>query len=1071
MTASGNSILNRALMMAWVLMTVGDVDYKEFISIISTLVMGDDHVVRVRKDYQDVLNGNSLRTWFLDHGIDYTPANKNDENNFKFMYVDEIEFVKMNNRILANGTIVAVPMIISANSGLQYLAAPRSTHEILLSNLCDGFSFSLFWHGEDLYNRYRDALITIAENNGIALQMATYEERYGHFIRLFNRLPGYEPKSMSPVLSVPTGKSGGLYIDSLYDLNSMSCSRTHGLTKAYIEGPFDFQSGNLEKVEEVKELMADFTEAAEALPVQGDTPVMDQKTQTQAPTAEFDVDDSAWSFSNLAEKRFFYNTVDYSVSAVAGQLLAYWPVPLGMVGNCQQRIPFTRFKYWRGNAGMRVIINKNPFQSGMLCLWWAPMVEPGLTVGGTLIPGDNITRMTGMRHVLIDIQSTSSAVEFEVPFSYLLSALPLDENAGQVTGSCMGTIGLSVVAPLRAGVNTATSLAVNVHTYFPNSVFMVPLFDDTCKQENAIYNPVPSNGDMPGHFVSQGGKVSKSTEITNIIIGSENDTSQDPGGDVYEQGQRLAASYQVGGADFDRALTNIHPVPVELNTNASQNKVVQPIAADPFGPTLKEQPICREHVFGTTVDEMSFETLLSTWQYTGRTEWSTSLTAGQSFIINPISICPMFAGRFLGVENKVPATYMDFLSTMHAYWHGPIEYKIVVIASGMVSGSLIFTPRYGFYEETGFDLQTSTTQYYSVLSLDSSSRSMEIELTNPTIYPYFKTSGKRYTDMSFEERKENVPGTYAISVQNPLVVGAGAPSIADVLIFVRAPKVKFFQRKRASAIPDFNVIPSTPVLRKQSMTLKALTAKRKKEQEKNNRATLSEKFKEKFPPAPEQYIDGDYESQSSRAYNPNMAPPENSSTAAGRVTSTKVTLGAKPKSLRYNNLQQFSSLRTHIKQFYGHLETNEPNGEFYVEEMFFASFLGQFASIYSMWRGVSLVKVVSQNPDDVIRLTFTPHDVTIPDNFDIYGDCCYKGLVFAGAPARVFAIPFLTQYKYLLTPQSSFNTSDSDFATPGTLYFTSELGETVYPFFSLGDEFRFGGLIGVPTMTMDPNDL
>jgi hypothetical protein len=1053
MTASGNSILNRALIMAWAIMTIDDLTYEEFIDFIKTVLMGDDHVVRVKKEVQDVLNGNSLRDWFRKHGVNYTPASKDDGDNFKFRNIEEIEFVKMNNKILTDGTIVAIPMIICINSGIQYLKAPLGTQEILLQNLCDGFSYQMFWHGEELYERYRQKMIEIAEEHNITIAFASYVERYFTFVKKFNSsLPGYEPSSMRPIIKLPLEEAGGIYIEDTFNVEG-EAAKAADLTKVFIEGPYEVQSGTLDNV---KDLMADLVEASEALPIAGDTPVLDEAKQAQKPVTEYEVGDAEWSYTNLAEKRFFLETVTYSSTHAPGDILAVWGVPLQMVSNCQQRIPFTKFKFWKGNAGLKLIINKNPFQSGMIVVWWAPMVEPSLTGSGTQIPGNNLTRATGMRHMLIDIQSTSSSVEFEVPFSYLLGALPLDYGPTSITGSCMGSIGISAVTPLRVGTNTTTTLSINVHSYFPNSKFMVPIIDESCDAPSRGHELIP-NSDLPGHFVHQGGHVSKSTEITNIIIGDNNATSEEIGGDTYEQGTRLQASYQVGGADFDRLLTNFHPVPVELNTHASQNKVAQPIAADPLGPSLKEQPICREHVFGTPVDEMSFNTLLSTWQYMKTIQWDVAKVAGDTLGVLPISICPLFAERT--VETGVPATYMDFLSTMHAYWKGPIEYKVHIIASGMISGSLIAAARYGNYDTIGSSIVGATTQYYSVLSLDQTSRSMEIELVNPTNYPYFKTSAKKFADMTLEEKRENLPGTFTLTVQNPLVVGAGAPNVVDVVIFVRAPKVRFFQRKRASAVVPSLVLEG---LRRDGVSLQskraAIAAKRAK----------AEKEALEFDNA---VVVSDFEVQSGRAYNPAMKPPSNSSTPAGKVATNRVTLGKTFQPDEAHNLLSFTSLRTHIKQFYGYLKADVVSGTFFVEDMFYISFLGQFAGIYSMWRGVSLLKVVSANPDDVIRVTYDPHDTQVTDNFDVAGDSCYKGLIYAGAPARVFAIPFVTQYKFLLTPESGFNTSDPDFATPGSLYYNSELGSEIYPFFSLGDEFRFGGLIGVPLMQMDPNNL
>jgi hypothetical protein len=1063
MTASGNSILNRAIVMAWALMLSEGLSYSDFIKFIKVVVMGDDHLVRVQKEVQDVLNGNSLRDWFFKHGVVYTPADKTNGNDFCFLTIDKVEFVKMNNRVLVDGKIVAVPMKISIDSGLQYLMAPPDTQKILLNNLCEGFTFQLFWHGEAEYNKYRSKLLEIGEEHDVQLVIATYQEKYLYFLKEFGSLPGYEPIEYKTVVEYfPSVKGESIILNCDYETQSnfLKLERLcRHLEKVLLDGEYVVEA------DKIKDLMADLSEATEGLGLTGDIAQTGLSKQVQTPVREAAVQDPNWSYSNLVEKRFFLRTVPYTTANVPGDILTAMSVPLGMVENCQQRIPFERFKYWKGNAGLRLVINKNPFQSGMLVVWWAPMVEPGLVSSGSMIPGTNLTRATGMRHVLIDIQSTSTAIEFEVPFTYLLGALPLDGNTNRVSESCMGTIGISVMAPLRAGSGTSTTLSVNLHSYFPESSFMVPLIKDDCvtSEVQSFANFTPSS--VPGHFVTEGGHVSKNTEITNVIIGDSNATSQDPGGDVYEQGTRLQASYQVGGADFDRCLTNIHPIPIELNTHASQNKVVQPIAADPLGPTLKEQPICREHVFGTKVDEMSFHTLLSTWQYFDTISWSTADLVGAQLYTKPISVCPLFSSRAPGKVEDVKATYMDYLSSMHAYWHGPIEIKIVMVASGMVSGSLVVAARYGELDTTTYSLSANTTQYYSVLALDNSSRSMEIEFANPTNYPYFKTSAKRYDEMTLEEKKENFPGTYTIAIQNPLIVGSGAPSVVDILLFIRAPKLKFFQRKRASAVP--NTLPINPTaFRGAGMSLESVKRRDLKREAKRRRAAYQLLELSKVEPME---LGETYEHQSGAAYPVDIS--ESSKTDGGRVAAGRVTLGQPFGEGNFNNLQSFSSLRTHIKQFYGYLETAVPSGAFRVEDMFYISYLGAFASIYSMWRGVSLLKAVTSNPDDVVRITFTPNDVAVANNFDVFGDCCYKGIVFAGAPARVFAIPFVTQYKFLLTPEAGFNTSDPDFNTPGTFYFDSELGETVYPFYSLGDEFRFGGLIGVPVMNMDPEDL
>lgn len=166
LTATLNTLLNKILMMCFFIMTIHTGTHEDFRQAIRLVAMGDDHVVRIAKSWQQWLNGNVFKSWMEQHGIKYTPADKLSDD-FTFKTIEQVEFVKMFTRVLKDGTMVAIPLAACVDNGLQYLRAKANAQEVLLGNLVAGFSYSIFWRGEETYNAYYEAIKKRFEENEI----------------------------------------------------------------------------------------------------------------------------------------------------------------------------------------------------------------------------------------------------------------------------------------------------------------------------------------------------------------------------------------------------------------------------------------------------------------------------------------------------------------------------------------------------------------------------------------------------------------------------------------------------------------------------------------------------------------------------------------------------------------------------------------------------------------------------------------------------------------------------------------------------------------------------------------
>ena len=415
------------------------------------------------------------------------------------------------------------------------------------------------------------------------------------------------------------------------------------------------------------------------------------------------------------------------------------------------------------------------------------------------------------------------------------------------------------------------------------------------------------------------------------------------------------------------------------------------------------------------------------------------------------------------------------------------------VASDMVTGTLQFGVQYGEFT-TPVGLPQGSTQYYSLFSLDRSARRVMFKFPNPTPFTWFKTDADHYNTAGSEMRRENFSGLLHVMVQNSLVVAANAPSSVTVLVYHRAPDVMLFQKKEAAFLPQQLSLKSSKKPKSQKVDVKnpyqSVVRRQKLPRYQGEYAPFHGQYERQGGEIKLLDDDEEFEEQSGLVSRTAVHEPTRGhyttsgaarteagaqaavqAMAANAKQSTMVVLGPEMMDMPSTTLMQYTSMRPHLKQYYRMQDVEVvPTNNYLirVSELQENSFWDYYSSLYAAWRGTVLFKMIV--PDNIIiNGLFTPLDTGLVGDTDgVPANNCFKFTGYRGAPGPTVAIPFITQYNFLATPEVRTGTEDPDFYDPGVLYFWMTPGEPAYmsTYFCGGDEFRMGCVIGTPLVDL-----
>lgn len=128
------------------------------------------------------------------------------------------------------------------------------------------------------------------------------------------------------------------------------------------------------------------------------------------------------------------------------------------------------FGMYRAKFVVRVELNANPFQQGMLLLHYIPNQVDRVAVDPGFLSRVNLNLTAKVQHPSCYIFASDKSVEFEVP--YISPSLFYDVVNGKYD---WGNVKLDVMLPLATGASGPTDTEVTVFGYFKDSEFLAPV--------------------------------------------------------------------------------------------------------------------------------------------------------------------------------------------------------------------------------------------------------------------------------------------------------------------------------------------------------------------------------------------------------------------------------------------------------------------------------------------------------------------------------------------------------------------------------------------------------------------
>jgi hypothetical protein len=173
------------------------------------------------------------------------------------------------------------------------------------------------------------------------------------------------------------------------------------------------------------------------------------------------------------------------------------------------------FKYLRTGFKFLFLVNATPYHYGLMKVCWTPAVSRYSTscaFNATLDSRHSLQAISTMPGVHI-LGTNSRTYEFTVPYELSSQHVDLETLTDKETDSVIGSIEVWVVNPLRALVDTASSVTISIFAAMDNPILSTPTYKhidfESITNTNStigefIDTPIPVKGDYQGKTVTSG---------------------------------------------------------------------------------------------------------------------------------------------------------------------------------------------------------------------------------------------------------------------------------------------------------------------------------------------------------------------------------------------------------------------------------------------------------------------------------------------------------------------------------------------------------------------------------------
>jgi len=455
-------------------------------------------------------------------------------------------------------------------------------------------------------------------------------------------------------------------------------------------------------------------------------------------------------FSSIVERESLAATVNWSTADVAGTVLfsAYLPFDLLTSVN---NTPFTVFKYARLDSSIRIILQTQPFQAGMLCALFAP----GLSIfDATTVYATNPQSMTVAPHVMIHAGQSVDTI-LEIPFVHPQDALDTDTLSSSGVGSFLVIVFNQLTVGAAAPQTTAP---MTVFSSFKNSHFSVLKSSASLALRARPAVSVTAQGVMMSI-------PRKAANITRVIANTVDHVSDAVGA--------------IAAESLDRPNIATSP-PRVVNVGSTDTVTLQNIEQAYFlGECAVDRVVAKPPDFGGSPMDTNLGSLCRRSSYLVTTGWAASSPPGTLLYQGILNPCP-------GILMSAPDTpafqpnLLEWASIPFSFWSGSLTYRVQIVCTGVHSGRLAFVTQYGQLPTGTVSLDDALGQYSTILDLTAKSNNFEINV------PYRALSerlGIPNTGLSSTTFAQQCMGSWSLVVLNPLRYNEAVASFVSINIY------------------------------------------------------------------------------------------------------------------------------------------------------------------------------------------------------------------------------------------------------------------------------------------------
>jgi hypothetical protein len=474
-------------------------------------------------------------------------------------------------------------------------------------------------------------------------------------------------------------------------------------------------------------------------------------------------------------KPLLVQNINWTTASVAGTSLYAVAMQTLLNSTTAWTRKFEGFQLIRGTFVIRLRINANPFQSGLLLLHFLPMEADQNSFSGntTYTAMHNLNLITRIQQPHLEINCRDAAADFRIPYVTPGNFFDLKKLVYD-----WGAINLVVMSPLRTGATGQTNLNISVYASMEDVELAAPIVPQMSKKLGRVYSKEEEA--LSDKSVSSAmGKVSKVAKSFHDIpiLGS----IAEPVSWAARVAGGVASIFGWSKPQCESAVMPMTKQELRYGATSDGNDLAYPLAL------LQDNRIeitTRKSL--TDEDEMSFAFLKKVpllFGGVGRT-WTTSDATNASLFsltVNPLDI--MLGGTSPGSSNStnwaVGAPW-NVLANFFNFWRGSVDVTFKFIKTEYHTGTveITWTP-----VTASGNLPTTTSSIYSLREVVDIRYQSEITLNLP--YMVYLDYLATYSPAGVVTQPK-ISGICTMRVVNALRAPENASQTIEYMVYVTA---------------------------------------------------------------------------------------------------------------------------------------------------------------------------------------------------------------------------------------------------------------------------------------------